>query len=183
MSAGAQSFWGKYRGQVKDNDDPLHLGRVKVKVPDIFGDDLTGWALPCFPFAGPGKGLFMVPPSDAWVWVEFEYGDPQKPIWTGCFFPDDPVALAPTLAQLLPLTGIDKDKLVLKTAEWLVTVESGKVSIASLLGPLPRARIEVSASDIKLTNEQAPGVPSPPSATVTLSGPTVSINGSALEVT
>jgi hypothetical protein len=176
-------LYGKYRGRVSDNDDPLKLGRVRVKVPDVFGDEESGWALPCFPLAAPGMGLFLVPPVEAWVWVEFEYGSPEKPIYSGCFFPDDPTAVAGTVAQLLPLVGVDKDKIALKTDEWLVTIESSKVVIASLQGPVPRTRLEVTASDIKLTNEQAPNVPSPPSATIELSGPSVRINGSALEVT
>jgi len=29
-------------------------------------------------------GVYMVPPIGAGVWVEFEHGDPDKPIWTGC---------------------------------------------------------------------------------------------------
>ncbi len=177
------SFLGKFRGRVIDNDDPLKLGRIKAKVPDVFGDEESGWALPCFPVAGPGMGLFMVPPVDAWVWIEFEYGKPEKPIWTGGFFPDDPIALPSTLPRLLPLIGVEKDKLALKTGEWLITIESGKVVIASLLGPVPRTRLEVTANSIKLTDEQAPNVPSPPSATIEMSGPTVRINGSALEVT
>jgi hypothetical protein len=183
MTEARGRFYGKYRGRVTDNDDPLKLGRVRVKVPDVFGDESSGWALPCFPLAAAGQGLFMVPPVDAWVWVEFEYGTPDKPIYSGCFFPDDPTAVGATVAQLLPLTGIDKDKIALKTAEWLVTIESSKVVVASLQGPVPRTRLEITANDIKLTNEQAPNVPSPPSATIELSGPSVRINGSALEVT
>jgi hypothetical protein len=183
MTDGQGRFFGKYRGRVSDNDDPLKVGRVRVKVSDVFGDHDSGWALPSFPLAASGLGLFMVPPVDAWVWVEFEYGNPEKPIWTGCFFPDDPAAVASSVAQLLPLVGVDKDKIALKTAEWLVTIESSKVVIASLQGPVPRTRLEVTANDIKLTNEQAPNVPSPPSATIEMSGPSVKINGSALEVT
>jgi len=183
MTEDRARFLGKYRGQVTDTDDPLMLGRLRATVSDVFGDEPCGWALPCFPFAGPGVGLFTVPPVGAWVWVEFEYGDPAKPIWTGCFFPDDPAAATATVAQLVPLTGVGPNELVLKTTEWLVTIASGKLSIASLAGPVPRTRLELTASGVKLTDEQAPNTPSPPSATIELSGPTVRINGSALEVT
>lgn len=176
-------FFGKYRGRVSDNDDPLKVGRIRAKVPDVYGDEESGWALPCLPLAAAGSVIYAVPPVDAWVWVEFEYGDPDKPIYTGCFFPADPTAVAASVAQLLPLVGIDKDKIALKTAEWLITIESSKVVIASLQGPLARTRLELGSSDIKLTNEQAPNVPSPPSATIEMSGPSVKINGSALEVT
>lgn len=176
-------FFGKFRGRVTDNDDPLKVGRVRAQVPDVFGDEDCGWALPCFPLAAAGMGLFMVPPVDAWVWVEFEYGDPEKPIWTGSFFPDDPAAVPGAIAQLLPLVGVEKDTIALKTGDWLITIQRDKVVVASLQGPVPRTRLNITANDIKLTNEQVPNAPSPPSATVELSGPSVRINGSALEVT
>lgn len=79
-------FWGKYRGKVATNKDPLHLGRIQVTVPAIFGEGRLSWALPCTPYAGKNVGLFMIPPLDANVWVEFEGGDPDYPIWSGCFW-------------------------------------------------------------------------------------------------
>jgi len=79
------AFFGKYRGRVLDNRDPLHLGRLSVSVPDVLGDAM-GWALPCVPFAGPGIGFLALPPVGANVWVEFEAGDPDHPIWSGCFW-------------------------------------------------------------------------------------------------
>lgn len=79
------SFFGKYRGRVKDNNDPAKLGRVLVEVPAVSGMQ-TNWALPATPYAGPGVGLLLLPPVDALVWVEFEGGNPDFPIWTGCFW-------------------------------------------------------------------------------------------------
>jgi len=79
-------FYGKYRGIVTNNDDPKKLGRIRVKVPEVLGDAETGFALPCVPYAGPGMGIFAVPPSGAGIWVEFEAGDPSKPIWSGCWW-------------------------------------------------------------------------------------------------
>ena len=70
-----QTFYGKYRGTVVDNSDPNGIGRVKACVPDIFGDEDSGWALPSLPYAGDGVGLFLIPPVDAWVWIEFEGGE------------------------------------------------------------------------------------------------------------
>ncbi len=183
MTDANRRFYGKYRGRVVDNDDPLKVGRVRASVPDVFGDEECGWALPCFPLAAAGKGLFLVPPVEAWVWVEFEYGNPEKPIWTGGFFPDDPTAAPSSVAQLLPLSGVEKDIIALKTHEWLITIQNDKVVVASLQGPVARTRLSITASEIKITDEQSPGSPSPPSATIELSGPTVRINGSALEVT
>ncbi|MFF2190736.1 phage baseplate assembly protein V [Streptomyces sp. NPDC058155] len=79
-------FLGKFRGRVVSNDDPLHIGRITVEVPDVLGDEPSTWALPCLPFTGPESGQFVVPPPGAGVWVEFEQGDPSFPVWTGCWY-------------------------------------------------------------------------------------------------
>ncbi|MEO0830847.1 MAG: phage baseplate assembly protein V [Pseudomonadota bacterium] len=91
-------FYGKYRGKVETTLDPLGLGRVQVSVPDVTGGDLMAWAMPCMPGAGPGVGFFAVPPKGARVWVEFERGDPNYPIYSGGFWDvgDTPVPLGPT---------------------------------------------------------------------------------------
>jgi len=79
----ADRFYGKYRGIVADNVDPLQTGRIKVVVPEVLGELPSGWALPCLPFTGTGAGLYTVPQPGAGVWVEFEAGDVSRPIWTG----------------------------------------------------------------------------------------------------
>lgn len=81
-----RQFWGKYRGLVVDNEDPMMLGRLQVSVPQVLGEVLTAWAMPCVPYAGLEVGFCLVPPIDAAVWVEFEGGDPDYPIWAGCFW-------------------------------------------------------------------------------------------------
>lgn len=89
MAAPSNRFLGKFRGRVMDNNDPLHLGRVTVEVPDVLGDEPSTWALPCLPFTGPEAGQFVVPSRGTGVWVEFEQGDPSFPIWTGCWYGDE----------------------------------------------------------------------------------------------
>ena len=79
-------FFGKYRGQVEDVDDPQARGRLRARIPDVLGNALSGWALPCAPFAGDGVGFFAVPERGTGVWVEFEAGDPSRPIWSGCWW-------------------------------------------------------------------------------------------------
>ena len=81
-------FYGKYRGTVVDNDDPSRLGRLKVSVPSVLGPDVvTGWATPCVPYGGAaGQGFLFVPQRGAGVWVEFEEGDLEFPIWVGTFW-------------------------------------------------------------------------------------------------
>ncbi|WP_055614521.1 phage baseplate assembly protein V [Streptomyces phaeochromogenes] len=88
MAAPSNRYLGKFRGRVIDNNDPLHIGRITVEVPDVLGDEPSTWALPCLPFTGPEAGQFVVPPPGAGVWVEFEQGDPSFPVWTGCWYGD-----------------------------------------------------------------------------------------------
>jgi len=81
-------FYGKYRGFVVDNADPEQLGRLKVKVPSVLGNDVvTGWAMPCVPYGGDANlGFLFIPEVDAGVWVEFEEGDLEFPVWVGTFW-------------------------------------------------------------------------------------------------
>ncbi|HMS82449.1 MAG TPA: phage baseplate assembly protein V [Nitrospira sp.] len=83
-----RSFYGKYRGVVVDNADPEKLGRLKVKVPSVLGSDVvTGWATPCVPYGGAAnQGFLFIPEVDAGVWVEFEEGDLEFPIWVGTYW-------------------------------------------------------------------------------------------------
>jgi phage baseplate assembly protein gpV len=80
-------YFGKYRGQVTDNNDPDNLGRIKAKVPRLLSDEETGWALPAFIYGGAtDQGLFAMPDVGAGVWIEFEGGDLSYPIWSGTWF-------------------------------------------------------------------------------------------------
>lgn len=81
-------FFGKYRGFVVDNEDPEDLGRLTARIPSLLGEDIvTGWAMPCVPYGGnAGRGLLFVPERDAGVWVEFEEGDLEFPVWVGTFW-------------------------------------------------------------------------------------------------
>jgi Type VI secretion system/phage-baseplate injector OB domain len=81
-------YWGKYRAFVADNNDPQHLGRLRLKIPGVLGPDVvTGWALPCAPYGGASnQGFFFIPDRDACVWAEFECGLLEFPIWTGAFW-------------------------------------------------------------------------------------------------
>ena len=84
-----KKFYGKYRGTVVNPVDPNGEGRIQVIVPDVTGTGISSWAKPSLPFGGPNSGFFAVPPLRAGVWVEFEQGDPNFPIWSGCFWSND----------------------------------------------------------------------------------------------
>jgi uncharacterized protein involved in type VI secretion and phage assembly len=83
------SYFGKYRGLVKDVQDPLKIGRITVQVPEIYGEEESPWALPAVPFAGNKHGLVLLPEVGDGVWIEFEAGDISRPIWTGCWWASD----------------------------------------------------------------------------------------------
>jgi VCBS repeat-containing protein len=85
MNDDVRRFFGKYRGVVADTADPSNLGRIKVTL-DNFPAAVSGWCMPCVPYAGTNVGWFVIPEKGAHVWVEFEGGDPSLPIWVGCFW-------------------------------------------------------------------------------------------------
>jgi phage baseplate assembly protein gpV len=81
------TFFGKYRAIVTNNNDKKDkMGRIKVKCPAVLGNDESQWCNPCVPFAGQNKGMLFLPKVGDSVWVEFEGGDPNKPIWVGNWF-------------------------------------------------------------------------------------------------
>jgi len=71
-------FYGKYRGLVTDNQDPMQIGRIQASVPEVLGDVRTGWAVPCAPYAGTNAGLYAIPAVGAGVWIEFEAGNDAR---------------------------------------------------------------------------------------------------------
>jgi hypothetical protein len=79
-------YYGKYRGTVVSNLDPKRQGRLFVEATDALGLFPSNWAMPCVPIGGGLQfGAYLVPPPGAGVWVEFEQGNPSKPIWTGFY--------------------------------------------------------------------------------------------------
>ena len=165
MNGGGPPFYGKYRGVVTDNRDPLMLGRVKARVPDVLGEEESGWATPCVPYAGAGVGLFLVPPVDGSVWIEFEHGDPDYPIWAGCFWAQGE----------LPATPATPEIKVLKTDVGTVTLNdqpgAGGITIETTAG----MKIVLNVTGIEIDDGQG--------GSVKLTGPQVSVNDGALEVT
>jgi Type VI secretion system/phage-baseplate injector OB domain len=158
------NFYGKYRGKVVNNIDPMQLGRIQVIVPTVLGDGRLSWAMPCVPFAGSGVGFFMIPPNDSNVWVEFEGGDLDYPIWSGCFWGLGEVPATPALAEVK----------VIKTANMTLTLSDlpgvGGFTVELTSGQ----KIKLSALGIEIDDGQG--------GKIKLTGPQVSINDGALEV-
>lgn len=85
-----EKYYGKYRGKVLENDDPLFLGRILADVAAVSGMTMN-WCMPCTPYAGSDVGFYAIPPIGANVWIEFEGGDTNYPIWSGCFWAEGEV--------------------------------------------------------------------------------------------
>jgi uncharacterized protein involved in type VI secretion and phage assembly len=157
-----QTFYGKYRGVVTDNDDPNGLGRVRVKVQDVLGDQESGWALPALLYAGDSVGLYLIPPVDAFVWVEFEHGNPDYPVWTGCFWLSN---------TKVPSEASGPSIKLLKTDIATITIDddAGSISIENDSG----MKIVMDSQQIEISNG---------GQSITLSAESVSVNDGALEV-
>lgn len=161
-------FFGKYRGTVANNIDPMQQGRVQVRCPAVLGDGRLSWAMPCSPYAGDDVGFFAVPPNGANVWVEFEAGDPDYPIWSGGFWGTGQVPASPALPTMK----------VLKTDGLTLTINDlpGKGGVTLEVAPPVVAtplKISLTAAGIELSNGMA---------NVKLSPASVSVNDGALEV-
>jgi phage baseplate assembly protein gpV len=162
-------FYGKYRGKVVANDDPNKLGRIRASCPVVLGDTTLNWALPCTPYAGQAVGFFALPPVGANVWVEFEGGDIDTPIWVGCFWSSEQVPVKDGAASTkmlktdgLTLTVDDRQ------GSGGVTIEVGSPVVSGTL------KIQLDQDGIVLTNGNA---------SVKLDPSSVSLNDDALKVT
>ena len=158
-------FYGKYRGSVINTADPSQIGRIQVQVSDITGYKPSTWAMPCVPVAGIHAGIFVVPSIGSQVWVEFEQGNPDYPIWTGGFWSS--AAEVPPSAAVSPYPNIvlqttSQNSVVIGDAA--PTSTSGGIVLKSANG----AMIVVNDTGIYINNGKG--------AEITLLGATVDIN-------
>ncbi len=171
----AEKFYGKYRGTVVQNLDPQSRGRLLVTVPDVLGPTPSSWAEPCVPLAGPSgppMGVYLVPPIGAGVWVEFEQGDPNYPIWVGCRFGSS--ADVPPLARGgLPVSP----NIVMQTAGQNTMV------ISDTPGPSGGIMLKSPTGATLIVNDTGIFINNGKGASITMSGPSVTINNGALTIT
>lgn len=161
-------FFGKYRGLVSENIDPESRGRLLVQVPQVLGDREV-WALPCVPYAGEGKGFFAMPDKGTPIWVEFEAGDANYPIWTGCLWKKGDLGVADAVPQM-KFWKTDQFSLV-------VNETSGEVQITNQSG----CEIVLGALGITIKGAQV-SVQTPSGREVLLAAAGVDVNKGALKV-
>jgi hypothetical protein len=168
-------YYGKYRGTVIENIDPEQIARVLLQVPDVLGEIPSSWAMPCVPVAGIQAGCFVVPPIGSQVWVEFEQGDPDYPIWTGGFW--GLVAEVPVLAIAPPAIPPGQN-IVLQTSgqNTLVVSDSPPTPLSGgiVLKSMTGAMIVVNDAGIFISNGKG--------ASITMVGPAVTVNLGALTI-
>ena len=168
----AQKYYGKYRGMVISNIDPLQQGRLMVQVPDVGGLIPGTWAMPCVPIAGIQNGMFALPIPGSGVWVEFEQGDPDFPIWVGGFWGS--AAEVPALALLTPPAV---------PAITLQTPLQNGLTISDVPGPTGGIMIKSTTGAMLIVNDTGIYIQNGKGAAITLVGPVVTINNGALTVT
>lgn len=172
---GDRRFYGKYRGIVINNIDPEFRARLLVQVPDVLGPVPSSWAEACTPLAGPTgppMGAYLVPPIGAGVWVEFEQGDPEYPIWVGCRFASS-ADIPPTARAGLPVSP----SIVFQTAgQNGITISdvpgpAGGILLKTVTGAL------ISVNDVGITISNGKG------AIINMVGPTTDLHSGALTIT
>jgi type VI secretion system (T6SS) baseplate-like injector VgrG len=168
-----QRFFGKYRGTVINNIDPMQMGRIMAQVPAVSALLPTTWCMPCYSLAGTGSGASFVPQLKSGVWVEFEGGDPDYPIWTGCFYglgaerPTDAIASNPASPSIVFQSQLQNRIVV---SDLPPTPATGGVILKSATG----ASIIVNDTGIYLDNGKG--------ASIWLVGKQVLINKPALTI-
>jgi uncharacterized protein involved in type VI secretion and phage assembly len=164
-------YYGIYRGTVVNNVDPMQIGRIMAIVTDVGSVTPSTWAMPCLPITGKQMGTFMVPQIGATVWLQFEGGDPDRPVWTGGFWGD--AAEVPALA----LAGVPGDPNIV-----LQTTLQNCVMISDLPGPTGGIMLKSTTGATIIVNDTGIYIQNGKGASIVMVGPSVTINAGALVV-
>ncbi|MGC1363472.1 MAG: phage baseplate assembly protein V [Silvibacterium sp.] len=164
-------YYGKYRATVLDNVDPMQMGRIMVQVADVSNVIPSSWAMPCLPFAGIQTGLFVLPTIGSGVWVEFEQGNSDYPIWVGGYWGS--AAEVPALALAAPPSV---QQVVMQT------VEMNTVVISDVPGPTGGILLKSTSGALIAINDLGITIDNGQGATIVMTGPSITVNEGALTV-
>ena len=165
-----KQYYGKYRATVLNNVDPMQIGRIQVIVPDVSAVLPTSWAMPCLPISGINNGVFAVPAIGAGVWVEFEQGNPDHPIWVGGYW--GLAAETPALSHAVPpgVPGMTMQTMTLNAIVINDTPGVGGVTVFCRGIPM----LTISDAGITIMNGKG--------AMISLVGPAVSVVGTPVDI-
>ena len=165
-----QRLFGKYRGTVVNNIDPMQMGRLMVQVPEVAGLSPV-FAMPSFPVTGRQMGVWVLPLIGSGVWVEFEQGDPDYPIWSGCY-----PASAADVPALAGAGNPASPSIVLQTGL------QNTILISDVAGPTGGILLKTASGAMIAINDAGITISNGKGAVISLTGPTVDINSGALTV-
>ena len=139
-------------------------------MPAVLGDGRLSWAMPCVPLAGIQTGIYAVPTIGSHVWVEFEAGDPDYPIYAGGFWGR---ARRPHWRWPVYLL---RPSIVLQTNGQNAIAISDMPGVGGiLLKSASGATITINETGIIISNGQG--------AIISMTGPVTDINAGALTIT
>ena len=172
MEVTGNRLYGKYRGTVLNNVDPMQMGRIQAQVPDVHGVVPSSWAMPCVAAAGIQMGSFFIPPIGAGVWIEFEQGDPDYPIWSGCWWGSAAEVPAMALTAPPPISHFV-----------LQTTLQNMLMVSDLPGPAGGIVLKTTTGAMIMVNDIGITISNGKGATIVMAGPAVTINNGALVIT
>lgn len=164
-------YYGIYRGNVVNNVDPLQVGRILATAPDVSGLTPTTWAVPSVPIAGKQMGTFMVPQIGSGVWLQFEAGDPDRPVWTGGWWGS--AAEIPALA----LAGVPGNPNIV-----IQSMLQNTIVVSDLPGPTGGIMLKSTTGASIIVNDTGIYIQNGKGASIVMTGPTVTVNAGALVV-
>jgi uncharacterized protein involved in type VI secretion and phage assembly len=170
MKTGSKYF-GVYRGTVVNNIDPLQMGRIMATVPDVGGVIPSTWAMPCVPIAGKQMGTFMVPQIGSGIFMQFEAGDPDRPVWIGGWWGN--AAEVPALA----LAGVPGDPNIV-----IQTTLQNAIVVSDLPGPTGGIMLKSTTGATIIVNDTGIYIQNGKGASIVMAGPSVTINEGALVI-
>ncbi|MCL6590416.1 MAG: phage baseplate assembly protein V [Firmicutes bacterium] len=196
-------IYGVVTGIVTNNKDPDGLGRVKVKIPRLSGEDESNWARVVTFMAGKERGAFFLPEVDDEVLVAFEYGDITMPyiigaLWNGVDKPfeansdgkNNIRAIKSRSGHLIRLDdkdGGEKIEIIDKSGKNMLTIDtkSNKITIISekdIELSATKGKVTIDAQEVEIKSSSNTKVEAggnmglKASGTMTVKGATVNIN-------
>ena len=131
-------YYGIYQGIVTSIKDTEKRGRIKIKCPDVLGDEAeSAWCDPVIPVAYDNGGDFCIPTIKETVWVMFIGGDANRPVWLGNWWQKNMSPLGKNYSD------VDKVRII-SYGDCTITMKEGVINI----------NVGEGACDLKIENQK-----------------------------